>query len=160
MVSKGIKHYLQEARGRKHFGEKRKWFENYFKLVFNCIRYTQMFKKRLNILTKLMTVKFTGGYWCHLARNKCDFTALPEPCFICVCNKMKTCVWFFCFMLLLVFLLLGRAIKHVKESIFTSEAGARRGVPKVLVVLTDGRSQDDVNKVSKEMQVEGGYLRH
>ncbi|XP_035765868.1 collagen alpha-1(XIV) chain [Neolamprologus brichardi] len=49
----------------------------------------------------------------------------------------------------------GRAIKHVKESIFTSEAGARRGVPKVLVVLTDGRSQDDVNKVSKEMQVEG-----
>ncbi|XP_069394076.1 collagen alpha-1(XIV) chain isoform X2 [Paralichthys olivaceus] len=49
----------------------------------------------------------------------------------------------------------GRAIKHVKESIFTSESGARRGVPKVLVVLTDGRSQDDVNKVSKEMQMEG-----
>uniref|UniRef100_A0AAQ4S0R7 Collagen, type XIV, alpha 1a n=2 Tax=Gasterosteus aculeatus aculeatus TaxID=481459 RepID=A0AAQ4S0R7_GASAC len=49
----------------------------------------------------------------------------------------------------------GRAIKHVKESIFTPEAGARRGVPKVLVVLTDGRSQDDVNKVSKEMQVDG-----
>ncbi|XP_008321702.2 collagen alpha-1(XIV) chain isoform X2 [Cynoglossus semilaevis] len=49
----------------------------------------------------------------------------------------------------------GRAIKHVKESIFTPEAGARRGVPKVLVVLTDGRSQDDVNKVSKEMQMEG-----
>uniref|UniRef100_A0AAZ3QC12 Collagen, type XIV, alpha 1a n=1 Tax=Oncorhynchus tshawytscha TaxID=74940 RepID=A0AAZ3QC12_ONCTS len=49
----------------------------------------------------------------------------------------------------------GRAIKHVKESIFTSEGGVRRGVPKVLVVLTDGRSQDDVNKVSKEMQMEG-----
>ncbi|KAF3691727.1 Collagen alpha-1(XIV) chain Undulin Precursor [Channa argus] len=49
----------------------------------------------------------------------------------------------------------GRAIKHVKESIFTPEAGARRGIPKVLVVLTDGRSQDDVNKVSKEMQMEG-----
>uniref|UniRef100_A0A3Q3N772 Collagen, type XIV, alpha 1a n=1 Tax=Mastacembelus armatus TaxID=205130 RepID=A0A3Q3N772_9TELE len=49
----------------------------------------------------------------------------------------------------------GRAIKHVKDSIFTSEAGARRGIPKVLVVLTDGRSQDDVNKVSKEMQMEG-----
>ncbi|XP_053700196.1 collagen alpha-1(XIV) chain isoform X1 [Synchiropus splendidus] len=49
----------------------------------------------------------------------------------------------------------GRAIKHVQESIFTQDAGARRGVPKVLVVLTDGRSQDDVNKVSKEMQMEG-----
>lgn len=53
--------------------------------------------------------------------------------------------------------LLGRAIKHVKETIFTPEAGARRGVPKVLVVLTDGRSQDDVNKVSKEMQMDGLY---
>lgn len=52
----------------------------------------------------------------------------------------------------------GRAIKHVKESIFSSEAGARRGVPKVLVVLTDGRSQDDVNKVSKEMQMDGGLF--
>ena len=52
----------------------------------------------------------------------------------------------------------GRAIKHVKESIFTPDGGARRGVPKVLVVLTDGRSQDDVNTVSKEMQVEGGWV--
>ncbi|XP_062342834.1 collagen alpha-1(XIV) chain-like isoform X1 [Osmerus eperlanus] len=49
----------------------------------------------------------------------------------------------------------GRAIQHVKDSIFTVEGGMRRGIPKVLVVLTDGRSQDDVNKVSKEMQVEG-----
>ncbi|XP_052003748.1 collagen alpha-1(XIV) chain-like isoform X4 [Xyrauchen texanus] len=49
----------------------------------------------------------------------------------------------------------GRAIKHVKEAIFTEDAGVRRGIPKVLVVLTDGRSQDDVNKISKEMQMEG-----
>lgn len=46
----------------------------------------------------------------------------------------------------------------MKESIFSSEAGARKGVPKVLVVLTDGRSQDDVNKVSKEMQMDGGHF--
>ncbi|KAK7939882.1 hypothetical protein WMY93_003208 [Mugilogobius chulae] len=49
----------------------------------------------------------------------------------------------------------GRAIQHVREQIFTTEGGVRRGVPKVLVVLTDGRSQDDVNKVSKELQMEG-----
>lgn len=50
---------------------------------------------------------------------------------------------------------LGRAIRHMKDNIFTAEGGVRRGVPKVLVVLTDGRSQDDVNKVSKEMRMEG-----
>ncbi|XP_074542763.1 collagen alpha-1(XIV) chain isoform X2 [Halichoeres trimaculatus] len=49
----------------------------------------------------------------------------------------------------------GRAIQHVKQNIFTPEGGMRRGIPNVLVVLTDGRSQDDVNKVSKEMQMEG-----
>lgn len=49
----------------------------------------------------------------------------------------------------------GRAIQHVKENIFTAEGGLRRGIPNVLVVLTDGRSQDDVNKVSKEMQMAG-----
>ncbi|XP_041665058.1 collagen alpha-1(XIV) chain-like isoform X1 [Cheilinus undulatus] len=49
----------------------------------------------------------------------------------------------------------GRAIQHVKQNIFTPEGGVRRGIPNVLVVLTDGRSQDDVNKVSKEMQMEG-----
>ncbi|XP_077447022.1 collagen alpha-1(XIV) chain-like [Stigmatopora argus] len=49
----------------------------------------------------------------------------------------------------------GRAIQHMKDNIFTAQGGVRKGIPKVLVVLTDGRSQDDVNKVSKEMQMEG-----
>ncbi|XP_061617020.1 collagen alpha-1(XIV) chain-like isoform X3 [Phyllopteryx taeniolatus] len=49
----------------------------------------------------------------------------------------------------------GRAIQHVKDSIFTAQGGVRRGVPKVLVVLTDGRSQDDVDEVSEEMRAEG-----
>ncbi|MEQ2177895.1 hypothetical protein GOODEAATRI_008458, partial [Goodea atripinnis] len=51
----------------------------------------------------------------------------------------------------------GRAIQHVKENIFSAEGGARKGIPNVLVVLTDGRSQDDVNKISKEMQM-AGYI--
>ncbi|RLW13007.1 hypothetical protein DV515_00000503 [Chloebia gouldiae] len=49
----------------------------------------------------------------------------------------------------------GKAIKHARENLFTGEAGMRRGIPKVLVVITDGRSQDDVNKVSREMQLDG-----
>ncbi|XP_069076782.1 collagen alpha-1(XIV) chain isoform X3 [Pleurodeles waltl] len=49
----------------------------------------------------------------------------------------------------------GRAIKHVRDALFTVESGMRKAIPRVLVVITDGRSQDDVNKVSKEMQLEG-----
>uniref|UniRef100_A0A803YQA4 Collagen alpha-1(XIV) chain n=1 Tax=Meleagris gallopavo TaxID=9103 RepID=A0A803YQA4_MELGA len=49
----------------------------------------------------------------------------------------------------------GKAIKHAREVLFTGEAGMRKGIPKVLVVITDGRSQDDVNKVSREMQLDG-----
>ncbi|GAA6073350.1 collagen alpha-1(XIV) chain-like isoform X1 [Tachysurus ichikawai] len=49
----------------------------------------------------------------------------------------------------------GRAMQHVKDAVFTKAGGTRRGVPKVLVVLTDGRSQDDVNKISQEIQMEG-----
>ncbi|XP_075438441.1 collagen alpha-1(XIV) chain isoform X2 [Ascaphus truei] len=49
----------------------------------------------------------------------------------------------------------GRAIKHVRDDLFTIEAGMRKGVPRVLVVITDGRSQDEVNKIAKEMQLDG-----
>ncbi|XP_043089042.1 collagen alpha-1(XIV) chain isoform X3 [Puntigrus tetrazona] len=49
----------------------------------------------------------------------------------------------------------GRAMQHVKDSVFSVVGGARRGVPKVLVVMTDGRSQDDVLQVSQEIQTEG-----
>uniref|UniRef100_A0A670Y0E3 Collagen type XIV alpha 1 chain n=1 Tax=Pseudonaja textilis TaxID=8673 RepID=A0A670Y0E3_PSETE len=49
----------------------------------------------------------------------------------------------------------GRAIKHAQQILFTLESGTRKGIPKVLVVITDGRSQDDVNEVSREMQLDG-----
>lgn len=99
-------------------------------------------------------------YWKQLmpiGQFKCTFSALLEflleltPFVWQKVEEKKYTIW--------ICLSSGRAIKHVKESIFTPEAGARRGVPKVLVVLTDGRSQDDVNKVSKEMQMDGGHFQ-
>ncbi|EPQ20003.1 Collagen alpha-1(XIV) chain [Myotis brandtii] len=49
----------------------------------------------------------------------------------------------------------GKAIKHVRDTLFNSESGTRKGIPRVIVVITDGRSQDDVNKISSEMQSDG-----
>ncbi|XP_037659156.1 collagen alpha-1(XIV) chain isoform X1 [Choloepus didactylus] len=49
----------------------------------------------------------------------------------------------------------GKAIKYVRDTLFSAESGTRRGIPKVIVVITDGRSQDDVNKIAKEMQLDG-----
>ncbi|XP_017331753.1 collagen alpha-1(XII) chain isoform X3 [Ictalurus punctatus] len=49
----------------------------------------------------------------------------------------------------------GAALKHVGEKVFTSDSGMRRNVPKVLVVVTDGRSQDDVKKSAAKLQLSG-----
>ncbi|KAI5616691.1 collagen alpha-1(XII) chain isoform X1 [Silurus asotus] len=49
----------------------------------------------------------------------------------------------------------GAALKHVGEKVFTSDSGMRRSVPKVLVVVTDGRSQDDVKKSAANLQQSG-----
>lgn len=49
----------------------------------------------------------------------------------------------------------GAALKHVAEKVFTSDSGMRRNVPKVLVVVTDGRSQDDVKKSAAKLQHSG-----
>uniref|UniRef100_A0A4W6E6A1 Collagen type XII alpha 1 chain n=1 Tax=Lates calcarifer TaxID=8187 RepID=A0A4W6E6A1_LATCA len=49
----------------------------------------------------------------------------------------------------------GIALKHVYEKVFTSDSGMRRNVPKVLVVVTDGRSQDDVKKSAEKLQHSG-----
>lgn len=50
---------------------------------------------------------------------------------------------------------LGVALKHIGEKVFTSESGMRRNVPKVLVVVTDGRSQDEVKKSATKLQHAG-----
>lgn len=53
-------------------------------------------------------------------------------------------------------------MKHVYEKVFTSDSGMRRNVPKVLVVVTDGRSQDDVKKSAEKLQHSGmrGIINH
>uniref|UniRef100_A0A672NV39 Collagen type XII alpha 1 chain n=1 Tax=Sinocyclocheilus grahami TaxID=75366 RepID=A0A672NV39_SINGR len=50
----------------------------------------------------------------------------------------------------------GVALKHVYEKVFTLDSGMRRNVPKVVVAVTDGRSQDEVNKNAAKLQ-QAGY---
>lgn len=47
------------------------------------------------------------------------------------------------------------ALKHVYEKVFTLESGMRRNVPKVVVAVTDGRSQDEVQKNADKLQHAG-----
>lgn len=50
----------------------------------------------------------------------------------------------------------GKALNYTRENILQPEAGARDGVAKVVVVITDGKSQDDVTRpaeILKSMNV-------
>ncbi|XP_032815568.2 collagen alpha-1(XII) chain-like isoform X2 [Petromyzon marinus] len=49
----------------------------------------------------------------------------------------------------------GRALTHVRDHLFVETGGMRRNVPKVLVVLTDGRSQDETPLIAREIQLSG-----
>nr|XP_049613656.1 collagen alpha-1(XII) chain isoform X7 [Syngnathus scovelli] len=49
----------------------------------------------------------------------------------------------------------GVALQHTYEKAFTVENGMRRNVPKVVVVITDGRSQDEVRKHAARLQHAG-----
>nr|XP_020475118.1 collagen alpha-1(XII) chain-like [Monopterus albus] len=49
----------------------------------------------------------------------------------------------------------GEALKHTLEKAFSSENGMRRNVPKVIVAITDGRSQDEVKKSATKLQHAG-----
>ncbi|XP_061901199.1 collagen alpha-1(XII) chain isoform X3 [Entelurus aequoreus] len=49
----------------------------------------------------------------------------------------------------------GVALKHTYEKALSIENGMRRNVPKVVVVITDGRSQDEVKKSAAKLQHAG-----
>ncbi|XP_035534688.1 collagen alpha-1(XII) chain isoform X2 [Morone saxatilis] len=49
----------------------------------------------------------------------------------------------------------GVALKHTYEKAFSLENGMRRNVPKVVVAITDGRSQDEVKKNAAKLQNAG-----
>ncbi|KAM6915073.1 collagen alpha-1(XII) chain [Xenentodon cancila] len=49
----------------------------------------------------------------------------------------------------------GVALKHTYEKAFSLENGMRRNVPKVVVAITDGRSQDEVKKNAAKLQHAG-----
>ncbi|XP_041814167.1 collagen alpha-1(XII) chain [Chelmon rostratus] len=49
----------------------------------------------------------------------------------------------------------GVALKHTYEKAFSLENGMRRNVPKVVVAITDGRSQDEVKKSAAKLQHAG-----
>ncbi|XP_074472614.1 collagen alpha-1(XII) chain isoform X2 [Sebastes fasciatus] len=49
----------------------------------------------------------------------------------------------------------GVALKHTYEKAFSIANGMRRNVPKVVVTITDGRSQDDVKKNAAKLQHAG-----
>ncbi|XP_058235769.1 collagen alpha-1(XII) chain isoform X2 [Hemibagrus wyckioides] len=49
----------------------------------------------------------------------------------------------------------GVALKYVYDRVITSDSGMRRNVPKVVVAVTDGRSQDEVQKNAAKLQHAG-----
>lgn len=53
------------------------------------------------------------------------------------------------------FLFPGQALNFLLENSFTEEAGSRKDFPSVLVVITDGKSEDPVEKYAKKLRSRG-----
>lgn len=51
----------------------------------------------------------------------------------------------------------GSALRHMFQSSFTAAEGARPDVPRVSVVFTDGRSQDDVSQWARKAKNSGSH---
>jgi len=46
----------------------------------------------------------------------------------------------------------GEAIDYLVKNTFTESAGARKGFPKVAIVITDGKAQDEVEIPARELR--------
>lgn len=56
----------------------------------------------------------------------------------------------------LVFLIApGDALDYLLKNTFTEAAGARKSFPKVLVIITDGKSEDQVESYAKQLRSSG-----
>lgn len=49
----------------------------------------------------------------------------------------------------------GEALDHLLKNMFTETTGARKGFPRVAVVITDGKSQDPVEGYAKRLKNAG-----
>lgn len=49
----------------------------------------------------------------------------------------------------------GDALDFLLKNTFTEAAGARSGFPKVLVIITDGRSSDPVESYARQLRSRG-----
>ena len=51
-----------------------------------------------------------------------------------------------------LFFISGEAIDYLIKNTFTESAGARVGFPKVAIIITDGKSQDEVEIPARELR--------
>lgn len=49
----------------------------------------------------------------------------------------------------------GLALKHMLENSFSEAEGARPNIPRIGLVFTDGRSQDDITEYAKKAKEAG-----
>lgn len=49
----------------------------------------------------------------------------------------------------------GDALNYLLTNSFTEAAGARKGFPKTLVIITDGKSEDPVERFAKQLRSRG-----